>query len=178
MAATVTVYASRSEVNVILPGTGYRGEGNNRFDRPKGSVNTWIKALIARVIDEDASIGWKRNGYSMSAPVSHKRGEYKVTVWIPKHTIPMRVLSSGGHNSNHWLVCRADGLRFDLTWNHNDTGRILVRTLDRREDDNADWVDYTYAVVPEVENKPLTQSVWRAMEIADQWIDVYGPLFI
>ena len=52
-----TVYSSRERVNVIIPGTGYRGEGNHFFEPANKRVLDYIRECITEVIREEAEIG-------------------------------------------------------------------------------------------------------------------------
>lgn len=84
-ATTVDVYASRDNVNVIIPGTGYRGEGNHHYSRPAGPVSTWLVDLVTEVIKSEPSLKWQARGFEVlrSGPL-FERGHYRLTVWIPK----------------------------------------------------------------------------------------------
>lgn len=76
-----TVYTKRHEINVIVPGTGYRGEGNHTMNRPSGAVVSWLPRTIHKVL-QDENIECLKNGYEITIrQCIIQRGMYWYMVW-------------------------------------------------------------------------------------------------
>ena len=76
---TITVYASKRRVNVVIPG-GVR-EIDHEFNRPKGKVNAWVKDLILKAAKiESLDVA----EWDIAAQGNLTPGAYKFNVWIPK----------------------------------------------------------------------------------------------
>lgn len=107
------VHSSRERVNVIIPGTGYRGEGNHFFPAARGDVRAYITRCVLAAIERETEIyanrvrrGWRGmatdaygvdpvrvefgngmnlpDGWTLDGPYAGTdRGHYRVTVWAP-----------------------------------------------------------------------------------------------
>lgn len=62
MMAHGTVYTAREGVNVILPGTGIRGEGNHHYGPARGRVVDAVRRAVRQTVDNEARIGWEHDG--------------------------------------------------------------------------------------------------------------------
>lgn len=167
MATTITVYASTKEVNVIIPGTGDRGEGNHFFPRPRGAVKSWVNTLIRQAIESEI-LGWSTRGYVIGTGTAEvERGKYTFRIYAYK--FPMRVISGAGHGHHGWNLYRNDGRMVSFTWEHNNPTRITVRVHE-----NGEWVHYTTILLMHAAGKALSESVWLAENAVDEWIESYG----
>jgi hypothetical protein len=80
---TITVYSSRERVNVIIPGTGYRGEGNNFYRPVRGKARNYLHACVK---DAAEQLGWTEPNFEIESlrPDYSQRGKYRATVWRRK----------------------------------------------------------------------------------------------
>lgn len=113
----VTIYSSRDRVNVIIPGTGYRGEGNHEFPAARGNVVDYVTRCVHAALEQEAAvyaanrrarrdvygqpfISWDHGrgmhlqpgAYSVD-PIRGYRGEYVTRVWVDREVCGGR----GGH---------------------------------------------------------------------------------
>lgn len=75
-----TVYSSREVVNVILPGTGYRGEGNHFFSPSRGKAMDYVRRMIRETLTEE--FPKLADSFEITAYENSDRGHYSFSVWV------------------------------------------------------------------------------------------------
>lgn len=84
-----TVYSSRERVNVILPGTGYRGEGNHFYPPARGNVRNYVADMtLDAVLSEQENGSYPRHvRFTIGSvrPDPMERGKYTVSVYRCAH---------------------------------------------------------------------------------------------
>ena len=75
-----TVYSSREVVNVILPGTGYRGEGNHIYPASRGKALNHVRRMIQKALTEE--FPKLVDSFEITAYESPDRGHYSFSVWV------------------------------------------------------------------------------------------------
>lgn len=77
-----TVYSSHDRVNVILPGTGPKGEGNHFYPPAHGKVVDYIRGRIIETIESHSDvIGWANDTFIVAVYATHEAGIYTFSVW-------------------------------------------------------------------------------------------------
>lgn len=99
------VYSSRERVNVILPGTGYRGEGNNSYPPLRGGDRvSKIRRLIRQALADvarDVPRGWAATrAYTIHVGMHYtERGRYEFSVWSEDRIIVRHFDNSRWHSN-------------------------------------------------------------------------------